>query len=59
MNAKEFETIVGRKPEHDDLERANCHFAGAIAHLGCGICRHGKPVSECFDCYAIRTQQAK
>lgn len=59
MNAKEFEISVGRKPENDDLERANCHFAGAIAHLGCGVCEHGKPVFECFVCSAIRALQSK
>lgn len=49
MNAQEFEAAVGRPPELDDLERANCQDAGKPAHTGCGVCEHGVPVFLCFD----------
>lgn len=38
MNAKEFEALVGRAPENDDLDRANCDTTGEPGHRQCGIC---------------------
>lgn len=35
MNAKQYESITGHKPEQDDLERANCNKHG---HTFCGTC---------------------
>lgn len=34
----EFGDIVGRWPEHDDLDRLNCSDAGRAGHLFCGVC---------------------
>jgi hypothetical protein len=48
MNAKEFESIVGHPPEHDDLDRANCPLAGKEQHYMCGICPScGQPRFVC------------
>lgn len=52
MNAKEFEQVTGYPPQDDDLERANCEHAGSFGHLDCGICKHGKPVFACSECFA-------
>ena len=49
MTRKQFIKAVGREPEKDDLERANCRRAGEPGHQTCGICEHGKPVFECWD----------
>lgn len=38
MNATEFEALVGRPPQEDDLERANCTLAGSSGHHQCGVC---------------------
>ena len=38
MNAAEFEAKTGRKPEDDDLDRANCNKAGNVNHFTCGWC---------------------
>lgn len=51
MTAEQFQAITGHKPEFDDLERANCSLAGRIGHQSCGICRHGKPVFLCHECF--------
>ena len=51
MNEIEFEKVTGRKPEQDDLERANCDQAGKIGHWGCGVCIHKLPVFECWKCF--------
>ena len=49
MNAEEFEKVVGRKPELDDLDRANCDKVGEPGHRQCGICsKCGKPVFICM-----------
>jgi hypothetical protein len=29
---------VGRSPDRDDLERANCRLAGELGHMSCGWC---------------------
>lgn len=48
LTAKEFEALVGRPPENDDLDRANCDKAGEIGHLLCGLCSScGRPVFVC------------
>jgi hypothetical protein len=49
MTRKQFIKAVGREPEKDDLERANCRRAGEPGHQTCGICEHGKPVFEGFN----------
>jgi hypothetical protein len=36
--AEEFEAMVGRPPQGDDLERVNCPHAGASGHLMDGVC---------------------
>lgn len=33
-----FTEATGAAPENDDLERANCDQAGALAHYWCGWC---------------------
>jgi len=38
VNRREFETLVGRPPDQDDLHRANCTQAGDVGHLMCGLC---------------------
>lgn len=48
-----FEKIVGRKPEDDDLERANCPKAGETGHNDCGLCKHFKPVFCCTECWSV------
>jgi hypothetical protein len=48
--ATDFETIMNRLPEKDDLERANCPDAGKSGHWQCGICEHNKPVFMCSTC---------
>ena len=51
MTAEEFRQMTGRKPEQDDLERANCAHAGELGHLSCGICPdHQRPMWECVSC---------
>jgi len=50
MIAEEFTRVVGRPPEDDDLERANCPYAGAHGHLLCGVCKHGLPLFMCGPC---------
>lgn len=48
MTAEEFESMVGRPPHLDDLERANCSEAGDVGHFMCGVCdEHKKPRFEC------------
>lgn len=47
----QFIKATGRRPELDDLERANCQRRGIVGHFGCGVCEHGKPVFECFPCF--------
>lgn len=36
ITAEDFLAAVGRKPEKDDLQRANCPQAGKIGHWLCG-----------------------
>lgn len=36
IDAATFKRAVGRAPQDDDLERANCPKAGALGHIGCG-----------------------
>jgi hypothetical protein len=40
--AEEFEAMVGRPPQLDDLDRMNCPNAGMVGHLMDGVC----PVHE-------------
>lgn len=48
MNAKEFEDLVGRPPEQDDLERVNCSQEGDCGHHMCGVCDEcGQPRFVC------------
>lgn len=35
----EFNELVGRLPEQDDLERVNCEQAGTRGHSSCGLCK--------------------
>ncbi len=37
MTASEYETVVGRVPEGDELERANCPKEGTPGHRCCGL----------------------
>ncbi len=49
MDAFTFTNIVGRPPEQDDLDRANCDVAGTVGHSQCGICPTcGKPRFLCL-----------
>lgn len=49
MDEKEFEKLVGRKPERDDLERVNCDKVGQPGHSTCGFCTVcNKPKYECM-----------
>jgi hypothetical protein len=50
ITALEFTRAVGREPINDDLERANCAFAGEPMHWGCGWCEHGLPTWACQPC---------
>jgi len=36
--AEEFEAMVGRPPQDDDLDRVNCPDAGLLGHLLDGVC---------------------
>jgi hypothetical protein len=36
MDEAEYERIVGRPPEQDDLERATCDTAGGLGCFSCG-----------------------
>jgi hypothetical protein len=57
MTAAEFKQIVGREPEQDDLERANCNSAGTPGHYGCGVCPHGIPrflLATCDECWSAK-----
>jgi hypothetical protein len=36
MTAEAWERAVGRPPENDDLERANCPDRGKAGHWSCG-----------------------
>lgn len=36
ITAEAFLAATGREPENDDLERANCPFAGEFGHYQCG-----------------------
>lgn len=48
MNAEQFEKLVGRKPERDDLHRVNCDKVGQDGHIMCGFCKVcNKPRYEC------------
>lgn len=53
MTAEEFTARLGREPENDDLERANCEQVGTIGHQACGVCEHGLPVFLCPTCFGI------
>lgn len=55
MTADEFKAATGRDPVDDDLERANCPYAGKMGHTSCGICKHGKPVFMCVPCFYTRS----
>ena len=48
---QDFEKYVDRKPEQDDLDRANCDKGGSIGHYACGICQHDLPVFMCQYCF--------
>ena len=50
-NTRDFIRNVGRKPEIEELERANCPEAGKIGHSTCGICEHNLPVFCCKECF--------
>ena len=53
-NTRDFIRNVGRKPEQDDLERANCEHAGKLGHQDCGVClEHNKPIFCCVDCFQL------
>lgn len=36
ITEKHYEKAVGRPPENDDLERANCILGGELGHFSCG-----------------------
>lgn len=56
MTAQEFETLMGRAPADDDLERANCSQVGQIGHITCGWCLlHDAPAWECL-CHMARNR---
>ena len=38
MLAQEYKTLVGHKPENDDLDRTNCKEARQLGHFSCSIC---------------------
>lgn len=60
MNADQFKDAVGRDPEHDDLDRANCKKAGELGHHACGICAdHKLPVFECAVCFPLPRKAIK
>jgi hypothetical protein len=49
ITSEMFERATGRRPDNDDLERANCPLAGQIGHSGCGWnAGMNKPQWECF-----------
>ena len=49
ITAEIFEAATGRKPEDDDLERANCPDAGTPTHYSCGWCRKcNLPRTQCW-----------
>jgi hypothetical protein len=48
MTEQEFEDLVGRPPENDDMHRVNCTEAGTTGHFLCGWCMdHGRPRFVC------------
>lgn len=53
MTEQEFEKIVGRPPEDDDMDRVNCDRAGKPGHHQCGVCEHGRPKFTCNECWAL------
>lgn len=54
LTAQDFTILLGREPEGDDLDRANCPKAGAAGHSQCGMCpEHKKPRLEC--CCVLRS----
>lgn len=34
--AEQFEAATGFPPQHDDLDRVNCPYAGSMGHFCCG-----------------------
>ena len=53
--AEHFLHFVGHPPEQDDLDRANCPYAGSLGHQDCGVCvDHKKPIFCCPECWENR-----
>ncbi len=58
LTAQDFVILVGRDPEGDDLERANCEKPGTRGHSQCGICPdHHKPRFECGCVFRLATSR--
>ena len=38
ITSEQFIVTMGRVPEQDDMQRANCRFAGKTGHKQCGWC---------------------
>jgi len=57
VTEEEFTKAVGRPPEDDDLDRANCKEVGDIGHIGCGVCEHGRPVFTCPPCFVAAVER--
>lgn len=51
MTPDQFRLVVGRDPQQDDMERANCDKAGQLGHSNCGVCEHQLPVFLCHECF--------
>ncbi len=52
MNKEEFEKVVGRPPDNDDMHRVNCPDAGKLGHWCCGMCKCGLPRFMCSGQFA-------
>lgn len=45
-----FLEAVGRLPQDDELEVANCALLFATNHSNCGTCKHNMPKLMCIYC---------
>lgn len=40
ITPEKFIAATGFEPQHDDLDRCNCPYAGSMGHLSCGWNRY-------------------
>ena len=51
VDAERYYMMTGEPPSEDDLDRCNCTKSGTLGHLGCGVCKHNRPVFKCPECF--------